>query len=85
MRFYGLKFPKSDHLALVHLLFSFATQPDLEPWLVNKAAGSVISLLKKREVLQREDLTLPWRPLFDVYERLLYSPYEAMGMLQFPP
>ncbi len=84
IRFYGLKFPKSDHLALVKLLFGFTTQPDLEPWLVNKSGGVLIALLRKKELLKREDLTLPWRPLYELYERLLFSPYEPFGMLHFP-
>ncbi len=84
LRFYGFKFPKEDHVSLVRLLFSFCTQPDLEPWLVHKSASAVISLLRKKELLLRSDLTLPWRPIYETYERLLYSPYEPFGMLQFP-
>jgi proteasome activator subunit 4 len=52
---------------------------------VNKAASALVSLLKKKDLLTRSDLSLPWRPLYDLYERLLFSPYEPLGMLQFPP
>ena len=85
LRIYGLKFTKEDHIALIKLLNSFIYSPDLEPWLVNKAGYTLISLLKKKELIEPHELTLEWRPLYDLYERLLYSPYEPHGMLQFPP
>ncbi len=53
IRFYGLKFPKSDHVELIQLFFSFCTQPELEPWLVNKGASVLITLIKKRDLLNR--------------------------------
>jgi hypothetical protein len=85
LRHYGYKFPKEDHLALIHLLMSFITTPDLEPWLVNKTGSVLVHLLKRKELLPPNDLTIEWRPLYELYERLLYSPYEPHGMLQFPP
>ena len=45
-----------------------------------------MTLLKKRELIGPEDgLTLEWRPIYEVYERLLYSKDEAMGMVHYPP
>jgi len=85
MRFYNFHFPLEDHVTLVKLYFDFCMQPDLEPWLVNKSAAILVSLLRRRDLLTRQDLSLPWRPLYDLYERLLYSHHEPMGMLQLPP
>ena len=74
IRMYGYKFPKEDHLALVRLFYDLLIQPDMEPWMANKAAATVVTLLKKRELIGPEDgLALEWRPLYELYERLLYS------------
>ena len=48
-------------------------------------AANLCLLLKKRDLLTREDLELPWRPLYELYERCLFSPYEAQGLLHLPP
>jgi hypothetical protein len=44
-----------------------------------------VQLLKRKELITPEDLTLEWRPIYDLYERLLFTPYEALGMVQYPP
>lgn len=51
-----------------------------------QAAATLVILLKKRELIGPEDgLALDWRPLYELYERLLYSKDEAMGMVHYPP
>ncbi|MEE6474292.1 hypothetical protein FKM82_010338 [Ascaphus truei] len=47
-------------------------------------ARLLISLLKKKELLSREDLQLPWRPLYEMLERILYSKTEHLGLNWFP-
>ena len=39
---------------------------------------------RKRELLSREDLELPWRPLYELQERILYSKTEHLGLNWFP-
>ena len=82
---YGFKFSKEDHVALIQLLFSVLNIPDLEPWLVTKTASVLVSLMKRKELLTPEDLSIEWKPLYKLFDRLMYSPYEALGMMQFPP
>ncbi|KAB1266874.1 Proteasome activator complex subunit 4 [Camelus dromedarius] len=47
-------------------------------------ARLLINLLKKKELLSRDDLELPWRPLYDMVERILYSKTEHLGLNWFP-
>ena len=84
LKLYGFKFSKEDHVQLIKTLYAVLTMPDLDPWMTNRAASSLIGLLKRKELLTPEDLTLPWRPLYELYERFMYSPFEAMGMVQYP-
>lgn len=84
MKLYGLKFSKDDHINLIKLLMTVLLMPDSDPWLINRTAGNLISLLKRRELLTPDDLKIQWRPLYELYEKLFYSPYEAMGMVHYP-
>lgn len=47
-------------------------------------ARLLINLLKKKELLSRDDLELPWRPLYDMVERILYSKTEHLRLNSFP-
>ena len=42
------------------------------------------SLLRKRGLVTREELCLPWRPLYTQYERLFHSNLESVGLLRVP-
>eukprot|EP00092_Neocalanus_flemingeri_P031411 GFUD01034116.1.p1 GENE.GFUD01034116.1~~GFUD01034116.1.p1 ORF type:complete len:1998 (+),score=527.07 GFUD01034116.1:71-6064(+) len=84
IRLYGLKFPKADHISAINLLYSFITTPDLEPFMVNHTAGTLNSLLRKRNLLDRQNLTLEWRPLYEMYERILHSHLESLGLIKIP-
>ncbi|KAH8027892.1 hypothetical protein HPB51_011122 [Rhipicephalus microplus] len=84
LKLYGYQFSKKDHVELIQLLLALIVIPDLELGIVQKLAHTLGLLLKKRELLSREDLSIEWRPLYELYERLLYSPYEHLGMLLLP-
>ena len=81
---YGYKFSKEDHIALIRLLMSMLLIPELDPFLVNRTANVLITLMKKRELLTPTDIQIEWRPLYELYEKLFYSPYEALGMVHYP-
>ncbi|KAK3093564.1 hypothetical protein FSP39_017345 [Pinctada imbricata] len=85
IRLYGMKFSKEDHIALIKLLFELTTIPELEVSLVQKFACQLVGLLKKKELLTREDLVLPWKPLYELAEWVIYSRYEHLGLQFFPP
>nr|XP_015218489.1 PREDICTED: proteasome activator complex subunit 4 isoform X1 [Lepisosteus oculatus] len=84
IRLYGRKFSKEDHVLFIKLLYELVTIPKLEISMMQGFARLLISLLKKKELLSREDLELPWQPLYEMLERILYSKTEHLGLNWFP-
>ncbi|XP_051507905.1 proteasome activator complex subunit 4A isoform X2 [Myxocyprinus asiaticus] len=84
MRLYGRKFSKEDHVLFVKLVYELVTIPKLEISMMQSFARLLISLLKKKELLSRDDLELPWRPLYELQDRILYSKTEHLGLNWFP-
>lgn len=84
IKLYGYQFSKEDHVQLIHFMLELIVIPGLELNAVQKIAHTLGLLMKKRELLSRDDLSVEWRPLYELYERLLYSPYEHLGMLLLP-
>ncbi|XP_068082035.1 proteasome activator complex subunit 4A [Anabrus simplex] len=73
VRVFGLKFSKEDHLAFIHVMYELVTlpgTPGLEPNLLNRFCMTLTTLLRKKELISPEELTLPWKPLFDICRRL---------------
>ncbi|OXB74298.1 UNVERIFIED_CONTAM: hypothetical protein H355_006827 [Colinus virginianus] len=84
IRLYGRKFSKEDHVLFIKLLYELVTIPKLEISMMQGFARLLINLLKKKELLSRDDLELPWRPLCEMLERILYSKTEHLGLNWFP-
>ncbi|XP_016892945.1 proteasome activator complex subunit 4A isoform X2 [Cynoglossus semilaevis] len=84
MRLYGRKFSKDDHVLFIKLLFELVTIPELEISMMQGLARLLINLLKKKELLSREDLELPWKPLYDLYDTILFSKTEHLSLNWFP-
>uniref|UniRef100_A0A672S8A5 Proteasome activator subunit 4 n=1 Tax=Sinocyclocheilus grahami TaxID=75366 RepID=A0A672S8A5_SINGR len=84
MRLYGRKFSKEEHVHFVKLLYELVTIPKLEISMMQSFARLLITLLKKKELLSREDLELPWRPLYELQDRILYSKTEHLSLNWFP-
>ncbi|KAM9803831.1 proteasome activator complex subunit 4A [Neosynchiropus ocellatus] len=84
IRLYGRKFSKEDHVLFIKLLYELVTIPRLEISMMQGLARLLINLLKKRELLSREDLELPWRPLYELHDRILFSKTEHLGLNWFP-
>lgn len=84
MRLYGRKFSKEDHVLFIKLLYELVTIPRLEISMMQGFARLLINLLKKKELLSREDLELQWRPLYELHDRILYSKTEHLGLNWFP-
>ncbi|XP_052767290.1 proteasome activator complex subunit 4A-like [Mya arenaria] len=83
-RLYGLKFSKDDQLHFIHLMYELTVIPDLELSLVHKFASMLSSLLKKKKLLTREDLTIQWRPLYKLVDNVMYNTYDQHGLLLMP-
>ncbi|XP_076141905.1 proteasome activator complex subunit 4A [Alosa pseudoharengus] len=84
LRLYGRKFSKEDHVLFIKLLYELVTIPRLEISMMQGFARLLINLLKKKDLLSRDDLELPWRPLYELHERILYSKTEHLGLNWFP-
>ncbi|XP_072293387.1 proteasome activator complex subunit 4A isoform X1 [Eucyclogobius newberryi] len=84
MRLYGRKFSKEDHVLFIKLLYELVMIPKLEISMMQGFSRLLINLLKKKELLSREDLELPWRPLYELHDRILYSKTEHLGLNWFP-
>ncbi|XP_075933535.1 proteasome activator complex subunit 4A isoform X1 [Anarhichas minor] len=84
MRLYGRKFSKEDHVLFIKLLYELVSIPELEISMMLCLARLLINLLKKRELLSREDLELQWRPLYELHDRILFSKTEHLGLNWFP-
>uniref|UniRef100_A0A8C1Y8U8 Proteasome activator subunit 4b n=1 Tax=Cyprinus carpio TaxID=7962 RepID=A0A8C1Y8U8_CYPCA len=84
LRLYGRKFSKEDHVLFIKLLYELVTIPKLDVSMMQSFARLLINLLKKKELLSQHDLELPWRPLYDLYESILYSKTEHLGLNWFP-
>ncbi|TWW82330.1 Proteasome activator complex subunit 4B [Takifugu flavidus] len=84
LKLYGRRFSRDDHVLFIKLLYELVTLPPLEPHTTQGYARLLIQLLKKKELLSRDDLQLPWRPLYDLYESVVYSKTEHLGLIWFP-
>ncbi|TRY93382.1 hypothetical protein DNTS_032873 [Danionella cerebrum] len=84
IRLYGRKFSKEDHVLFIKLVYELVTIPKLEISMMQSFARLLITLLKKKELLSREDLELPWRPLYELHDRIMYSKTEHLGLNWFP-
>lgn len=51
---------------------------------LNPEVLGVLFPIRKKELLSRGDLELPWRPLYEMLERILYSKTEHLGLNWFP-
>ncbi|XP_061414922.1 proteasome activator complex subunit 4 isoform X2 [Lethenteron reissneri] len=84
IRLYGRKFSKEDHVLFVNLVYELVTIPNLEVSMVQSFARLLITLLKKKDLLSRDDIVLPWRPLYQLVERVFYSKNEHLGLNWYP-
>lgn len=50
----------------------------------NRFSNFISFYFRKTELLSREDLIIPWRPLYELHERIIFSPYGTLGMLAIP-
>jgi len=80
---FGIKFSKEDHLTFIKLVYELLTIPRLEPFLVYRFATCLTLLLKKKYLISREELTLEWRPLYDLCDHLLCTSNATIGMYRY--
>ncbi|XP_072929954.1 proteasome activator complex subunit 4-like isoform X2 [Epargyreus clarus] len=85
IRIYGLKFSKEDHIALIKLAYELVLIPDLEPCRIHKFATVFVLLAKKRTLIAPDEMTLPWRPLYDLGNKIFNKSSTLVGMYHYQP
>lgn len=83
IRGYGNNFSKEDHITLIKLLYQLLVIPNLEAQFIKSFAYVLHKLIKKRELLTREDLQLPWKPLYELVESVRYSYNVQNGLKRY--
>ncbi|KAJ8723976.1 hypothetical protein PYW07_007956 [Mythimna separata] len=83
IRIHGLKFSKEDHIKLIKLAYELVLIPDLEPGKVHKFATMFLMLTKKRQLIKPDELTLHWRPLYDMGKRIFDKSSTHIGMYHY--
>ena len=71
---------------LPQLLLLWEERNDFVVKLKCSVSGGVLAvLLRKKELLNSEDLVLDWQQLYKLYEKNVFSHYEQLGMMHYPP
>ncbi|KAL4715968.1 hypothetical protein ACJJTC_013268 [Scirpophaga incertulas] len=83
IRLHGLKIGKEDHIALIKLMYELVVIPELEPCKVHKFITIFMMLIKIKEAVSPEDLTLPWRPLYEVGKRMYETNAARSGLFHY--
>lgn len=79
---YGLRFTLQDHVLLIKICFQVLLLRHLSPLDVENVAKILNTLLKKTYLIHRSQLTLPWRPLFDLYYYWEESAWATRGLIK---
>ncbi|XP_077299850.1 proteasome activator complex subunit 4-like isoform X2 [Arctopsyche grandis] len=83
IKLYGLKFTKECHIELIHLVYELIIIPDLEPLKLHKFCTLLILLTKRYHLISPEELTLPWKPLYDLGRRIFAKCASTLGMYHY--
>ncbi|ORZ04733.1 hypothetical protein BCR42DRAFT_474389 [Absidia repens] len=65
--------PRPTRAALAQILFHMTVMPGMDYALVEIWANMCVRLIRKKKKLAPEDLVLPWRPLYDMIERSVFT------------
>ncbi|XP_016837530.1 proteasome activator complex subunit 4 [Nasonia vitripennis] len=81
---YNLRFTKEDHITFIKLMYELVTIPNLELSLVNDFAYRLYMLLRKNDLISPKELELPWRPLFDLFYRVMPKKPDSLKFENYP-
>ncbi|KAK3820952.1 MAG: hypothetical protein J3R72DRAFT_28458 [Linnemannia gamsii] len=73
--------PKQTRVSLIKVFWELTTAPGMDATMVEFFALTCRRLVKKKELIGREDLILPWRPLYDILERTLFPKNRQRALL----
>lgn len=78
-------FSKDDHLQLVHMMYDVLVSPVLDPHLRVRSATMLCLLLRRRDLLSPKELTLHWRPLYEMFDKVEVNNRDDWAGLEFIP
>jgi proteasome activator subunit 4 len=81
---YGMHFTKEDHLLFIKLAFELLTGCKTETHHIYSLVALINTLLKKRHLVSRDDLQLPWKPVYELYHEVFHSKGVKIGLKNFP-
>ncbi|GAB6022437.1 hypothetical protein CHUAL_006550 [Chamberlinius hualienensis] len=76
----GHKFKKEDHIIFIKLFYELLVIPDLEFFMIDAIARVLTTLLRKRDLISRRDITLDWLPLYQLYKNVAFNKWEKHGL-----
>ncbi|KAF9193043.1 hypothetical protein BGZ51_004276 [Haplosporangium sp. Z 767] len=73
--------PKETRVAFVKMFWELTVAPGMDATMVEVWAQYCRRLLKKKDLIDRNDLTLPWRPLYELLEKTLFAKTRQRALL----
>ncbi|KAF9978770.1 hypothetical protein BGZ73_000417 [Actinomortierella ambigua] len=82
-KFLDLKYtlPLETRISFAKVFFELTIAPGMEIALVEHWARYCQRLIKKKKLIGPKDLTLPWRPLYELLERVLFTKNRQRALL----
>ncbi|CAG8466985.1 9745_t:CDS:10 [Ambispora leptoticha] len=85
-----LQYPltRETRAVLARIMFELSTASGIDPSRGEVYASICMRLLKKKEKIGPEDLTLPWKPLFEIIDRTFFAKNRQKTLISdsfFPP
>ncbi|VDM45606.1 unnamed protein product [Toxocara canis] len=72
VRDFSLRFTPEEHAELILFTYNVITEADIEAIVIDKAIELLSEIIDSKWI-RRKDVTLPWRPIFDLYCKLLFK------------
>jgi len=82
---YGLKLSREDHIYLIKVLFGLLTTKHVDSISLDKFAKVLVAMIKKKYLIPRSELQLPWLPLFEVFKFWEDSSFMMRGLIKPSP
>ncbi len=67
---YGICFKKTDHISLIQFYLEVIHSPNIDFGIINICLSILVELLKKIQLLSRQDLQIDWKPIYKLYLRI---------------
>ena len=81
-RWLAMKYPmqRPTRVSLVELYYELAVSPGMDARLVENFASTVLQLVEKKSLIDRSDVLLPWRPIYDILSREIFPKGRKTGL-----